>query len=81
MGRLLWFNSFSSSICETIFDLNLTQLISQPTHIDGNILDVVFTLFDVCNIPKVSHSSISISGQTTIWSLLHYLWLDLQKPI
>ena len=45
--------AFSSSICELIFDLNLSQLISQPTHIEGNILDVVFTLFDICNTPEV----------------------------
>ena len=45
--------AFSSSICELIFDLNLSQLISQPTHIKGNILDVVFTSFDICNTPEV----------------------------
>ena len=45
--------AFSSSICELIFDLNLSQLISQPTHIEGNILDVVFTSFDICNTPEV----------------------------
>ena len=48
--------AFSSRLCEIIFDLNLTQLISQPTHTAGNILDVVFTSFDINNIPNVISS-------------------------
>ena len=34
---------FSSKLCELAFDKNLTQLISSPTHMRGNILDLVLT--------------------------------------
>ena len=33
----------SIRFCDIIFDLNLTQLINQPTHITGNILDLILT--------------------------------------
>ena len=33
----------TNSFCDLIFDLNLTQLIDQPTHSGGNILDLVLT--------------------------------------
>ena len=33
----------SVKFCDIIFELNLTQLINQPTHIAGNILDLVLT--------------------------------------
>ena len=33
----------SIRFCDIIFDLNLTQLINQPTHIAGNILDLILT--------------------------------------
>ena len=33
----------SAKFCEIIFDLNLCQLVSEPTHIHGNILDLVLT--------------------------------------
>ena len=37
-------SSLSSNIfCEFVFDCNLTQHVSQPTHIKGNILDLVLT--------------------------------------
>ena len=33
----------STKFCEIIFDLNLCQLVSEPAHIHGNILDLVLT--------------------------------------
>ena len=36
-------NRFSSLFCDLTFDLNLSQLIHHPTHIKGNILDLVLT--------------------------------------
>ena len=33
----------SIKFCDIIFNLNLTQLINQPTHIAGNILDLILT--------------------------------------
>ena len=35
--------SSSAKFCETVFELNLTQLIDEATHIHGNILDLVLT--------------------------------------
>ncbi len=34
---------FSTELCAEFFKSNLTQLISQPTHIHGNLLDIVAT--------------------------------------
>ena len=34
---------FSSSLCDLFFEKNLVQLISDPTHTHGNILDIVAT--------------------------------------
>ena len=52
MGIFVRIYSYSAKFCEIIFDLNLCQLISKPTHIHGNILDLVLTnnpdqLFDL----------------------------------
>ena len=35
--------SLSINFCDTIFELNLTQLINQRTHIAGSILDLIVT--------------------------------------
>ena len=44
---------FSSQFCDKIFELNLEQLVDKPTHINGNILDVVLANF-IINQPTVS---------------------------
>lgn len=36
-------SAFSKLLCDFAFDNNLTQLVDKPTHIHGNILDLVFT--------------------------------------
>ena len=47
-------SSMSSNVfCEFIFDCNLTQHVTQPTHKKGNILDLVFTSSSV-NIKHLS---------------------------
>ena len=35
--------AFSKDICDTFFSLNLQQLINTPTHVCGNILDILAT--------------------------------------
>ena len=34
---------FSTDFCDTVFNLSLTQMIEEPTHVAGNILDLVLT--------------------------------------
>ena len=34
---------FSNQFCDLVFESNLLQLVDQPTHICGNILDLVLT--------------------------------------
>ena len=34
---------FSNQFCDLIFDLNLSQIVDSPTHIQGNTLDLVLT--------------------------------------
>ena len=36
-------SSLSNLFCEFVFDCNLTQHVTEPTHIRGNILDLVLT--------------------------------------
>ena len=36
-------STFSNSFCDFIFDCNLNQLVDSPTHIKGNILDIVLS--------------------------------------
>ena len=38
---------FSSHFCDTIFELNLEQVVNKPTHISGSILDIVLTNFSI----------------------------------
>ena len=33
----------SNSFCDLLFELNLSQLVKEPTHCKGNILDLVIT--------------------------------------
>jgi len=40
-------NQFSQKFCDVLFELNLFQLIDEPSHSAGNILDLVLT-----NIPE-----------------------------
>ena len=36
-------SALSNQFCDIVFDQNLTQLIDQPIHINGNILDLILT--------------------------------------
>ena len=36
-------SKFSSQLCELIFDLQLSQIIDNPTHVKGNTLDLLIT--------------------------------------
>ena len=42
-------SSISCAFCDFVFDNLLTQLIDQPTHIKGNILDLVLTNLSVAS--------------------------------
>ena len=46
-------NSVSVTFCDIIFYLNLTQLVTKPTHVHGNILDVVLSNFDLSDGPNI----------------------------
>jgi len=41
-------SSYSAKFCDIIFNLNFSQLICEPTHIAGNVLDLIIT-----NIPDL----------------------------
>ena len=43
---------FTQDFCEAVFDLNLLQLVNQPTHRKGNILDVILT--NQTNVTNIS---------------------------
>ncbi len=39
--------NYNIFLCDTLFSLNLVQLVTEPTHIHGNILDIIAT-----NVPQ-----------------------------
>ena len=53
---------FSSHLCDLMFQFNLSQLVSSPTHIGGNTLDLVITnsdnLISSLTVHPHNHSSI-----------------------
>ena len=77
-------SSLSSNIfCEFILDCNLTQHITQPTHIKGNILDLVLTTSSV-NINHISVNSDHLpnfSDHFIISLIYHVVTLLPQSPI
>jgi len=50
-----WFTlEFSSNLCDLIFEYNLTQIVEDPTHVQGHILDLIFTnIEDNISIPEI----------------------------
>ena len=55
-------SSLSNHFCEFVFDHNLTQHVTNPTHIMGNILDLVLTsagisIIDLSVTPSLQHLS------------------------
>ena len=70
MGFFGWDrSSISIRFCDIIFDLNLTQLINQPTHIAGNILDLILTSLRIIN------TTISLFLYLLIIILLHLTYV------
>ena len=57
-------------ICDFAFDFNLEQLVSAPTHIKGNILDIVLTNCDnyIDNLTIHPHQGLSIQSDYFILS-------------
>ena len=43
---LTGYSSSSNSFCDFVFDNNLVQLVDSPTHVGGNVLDLVLTTDD-----------------------------------
>ncbi len=60
---------FSIQLCTEFFKSNLTQLISQPTHIHGNLLDIVATNAShrIFNIEIDSYTSKGISDHFLVF--------------
>ena len=58
----------SLTFCEKAFDLNLFQVITEPTHIQGNILDVVIT-----NNPDLIYNITVDKSTTSNTKSDHYL--------
>ena len=61
---------FSNSLCELIFDLNLMQHVNSPTHLKGNILDLVLTNVDT--IQDLANGQ-STSTFSSLWPLHYHL--------
>jgi len=65
----------SANFCDIIFDLNLTQLVNQPTHTASSILDLILT-----NIPdSIFNLHIHDSHPHLIITLFHLTFSPLQS--
>ena len=60
-------SSLSNYFCEFIFDHNLSQHVMEPTHIMGNILDLVITS------PRVNNVDLSIIPSVQYFSSDHFI--------
>ena len=71
---LLGYTSLSNLFCELIFDCNLTQHVTEPTHVKGNILNLVLTspniTLDQC---FVNSSTDAILSDNFLTSLYHFI--------
>jgi len=56
--------TFSDEFCDLIFHYNLSQLVDQPTHICGNILDLIITNCEsaISNLTVYTTNSFSMSS-------------------
>ena len=61
----------SKTLCDLIFELNLHQLMLDPTHIQGNILDLILTDAPehVTNVRVHSHNDMSLHSDHYVISL------------
>ena len=62
-------SSLSSNLfCEFIFDCNLTQHVTEATHVKGNLLDLVLTTshIDIDHLSVHSHSYFNLSDHHAI---------------
>ena len=69
------YSTISNAYAEVVYDLNLMQLITSPTHIVGNVLDVILTNCDYCqNIDIHSNLPPGLSSDHHIitFSIVHY---------
>ena len=63
---LLGTSEASSLFCDFVYNNNLDQLVTEPTHVKGNILDLILSVYSR-NIPfSTDHFIISCSIQVTI---------------
>ena len=54
-------STFTSSLCNLLYNKNFIQLISGPTHKQGNTLDIILTNVPnrICNITILTHLPVS----------------------
>ena len=66
-SSLLGTSSLSNYFCEFVFDSNLTQHVTEPTHVKGNILDLVLTS------PCISLDQLSVNSSSVAILSDHFL--------
>ena len=54
-------SSQSNYFCDLIYKFNLNQSVSHPTHVKGNILDIVLTVDSSNSLPLSDHFKITFS--------------------
>ena len=71
-------SAYSNQLCNLIFQYNLTQFVTFPTHVMGNILDLVLS----DNIGLISNTTYD-SSQSSLLTSDHYVisfWISTSPP-
>ena len=61
----------SSSFCDIVFSLNLTQHVIKSTHLNGNILDVVLSNCDLVDEPRIIDKLVPV-GLSSDHYMIHF---------
>ena len=64
-------STYSEMFCEAIFNRNLCPITREPTHIEGNTLDLVFSGTPKC----ITDINISCRSYLVLWSLFYFYFL------
>jgi len=59
-------DAVDSLLLEVLTDRSLLQVVNQPTHLAGNILDLVFTSVDVELVCHVSMKDVGLSDHSLV---------------
>ena len=77
-------STFSNSFCDFVFEMSLSQLVMEATHIKGNILDLVLTNVEnsICELSiDTSHPLVHSDHHSITFRICSVLFCLIQKVL